>query len=266
MSSIPTRDVLKEDFGWEVPYETVPLPSKGAIYSPDSLLYLRETLDIKAMTAKEEDILSSPALIKKGATISELLKSCVVDKGMDVDELLLGDRNALMVSIRITGYGHDYKSSIRCTHCSHINQRTINLSELPLKFLKINPIEKGKNAFEYTLPVTKKNIIFKFTTGRDEKDQHAAKEKMSKYFESDVTNNVTETLERVITSIDGITDKNKIRHFVQYMPAFDSKSLRNYITANQPGIEMRHKLVCDECSTKSDVSIPVTSEFFWPST
>jgi len=265
-SKVPQRDVLKEDFGWEIPYETVPLPSKGFIYSPDSTLYLKETVDIKAMTAKEEDILSSPALIKKGRAVSELLKSCIVDKTLDVDEMILGDRNAIMVSIRITGYGHDYKTSIKCSHCSHINNRTMNLSELPLKFLNIQPIEKGKNAFEFTLPVTQKNIVFRFTTAKEERDKNEAREKMKKYFDSDLSSNITETLEKSIIAIDGISDKNKIRHFVQYMPAFDSKALRNYMTQNQPGIDMSHTLVCDECDGKSDVSIPVTSEFFWPST
>jgi len=267
MSNTPVRNVLKEDFGWEIPYETVPLPSQGVIYSPNSTLYLKETLDIKAMTAKEEDILSSPALIKKGSTISRLLASCIVDKSIDVDEMLIGDRNAVMVSIRITGYGHDYNTSIRCKHCNNVNQRTLNLAELPLKFLKISPIEKGKNAFEFTLPVTKKNIIFKFATAGEDKDRNAAKEKMKKYFDNnDIESNVTELLEKSIVSIDNISDKNKIRHFVQYMPAFDSKALRKFINENQPGIDMNHTLICDECESTSDVMIPVTSEFFWPST
>jgi hypothetical protein len=266
MKNIPTSNILKDDFGWEVPYETVPLPSQGVLYSPDSILYLKESLDIKAMTAKEEDILSSPALIKKGNAISELLKSCIVDKGIDVNELLLGDRNALMVSIRITGYGHDYKASMRCKHCNHINDTTLSLAELPLNFLKLEPITKGKNEFEFHLPVTKKVVTFKFTTGKDEKDLNETREKMDKYFTSDIKNNVTNMLERAIVSIDGIRDKNKIKHFVQYMPAYDSKALRNYILENQPGIDMSHNLACKNCNSESEVSIPITSEFFWPST
>tara|TARA_Y100000034_G_C6786425_1_gene351797 strand:- start:592 stop:945 length:354 start_codon:yes stop_codon:yes gene_type:complete len=116
------------------------------------------------------------------------------------------------------------------------------------------------------LPVTKKNILFKFATGQDEKERAETNEKMKKYFESDITNTVTYSLEQSIVAIDGITDKNKIRHFVQYMPAFDSKSLRKYITENQPGIDMTHDMRCDSCNELSNVAIPVTTEFFWPST
>ncbi len=105
MSSKSIKDILKEDFNWEVPVETVPLPSLGKLYDPDSTIYMRETVDIKAMTAEEEDILTSTALIRKGETIGRLIESCVVDKSFNPDDLLIGDRNALMVAIRITGYG-----------------------------------------------------------------------------------------------------------------------------------------------------------------
>ena len=264
-SNIPTRDVLKEDFGWEVPVETVPLPSQGLTYDPDSSLYNRKSLDIKAMTAKEEDILTSQALIKRGETVSELVKSCLSDKTINVDDMLLGDRNALMVSVRITGYGTQYKSAVTCKHCSHVNNRTIDLGNLPISFLELKPVKKGINAFEYVLPVTKKKVIFKFLSVRDEREISQTKEKMAKHFSSIVENNVTANLEQCITAIDGITDKNKIRHFVQYMPAFDSKSLRNYMKDNEPGIKMEYNLVCDECSGASTVLVPMSSEFFWPS-
>ena len=100
-----TRNVMKDDFGMEVPVESVPLPSEGKIYPVDSSSHNRTHIEIKAMTAKEEDILTSRALIKKGTVISELLKSCMVDKSIRVDQLISGDRNALMTAIRVTGYG-----------------------------------------------------------------------------------------------------------------------------------------------------------------
>ena len=91
------------------------------------------------------------------------------------------------------------------------------------------------------------------------------REKMNKHFDVPVENNVTANLEQCIMSIDGIRDKNKIRHFVQYMPAFDSKSLRNFIKENEPGIKMEYDLVCDDCTSVSSVIVPMSSEFFWPS-
>ena len=108
MKGFSTRNVMKDDFGMEVPVESVPLPSRGLIYPVDSSSHNRETIEIKAMTAREEDILTSRALIKKGTVITQLIKSCVVDKSINVESMISGDRNALMTAIRITGYGSDY--------------------------------------------------------------------------------------------------------------------------------------------------------------
>ncbi len=98
-----TRSVMKDDFGYEVPVEAVPLPSKGTVYPADSPLHGQETVEIRAMTAKEEDILTSRALIKKGTVITHLIQSCLVNKQIDVNEMLVGDRNAIMTALRITG-------------------------------------------------------------------------------------------------------------------------------------------------------------------
>jgi hypothetical protein len=256
---------MKDDFNWEVPVETVPIPSQGTVYNPDSRLYKVKTIDIKAMTAKEEDILTSPALIKRGEAVDALVKSCVVNKSIDVNEMLLGDRNAIMIAIRITGYGQDYNANITCPHCNHNNKKTVDLSQLPIKFLELDPVEPGKNLFSYELPVTKKKVKFKFMTVGDEKDIEKSKENLSKHFNTDIESNVTSNLGHLITEIDGITDRNKIRHFVQYMPAFDSKSLRKFVKENEPGIKMKYDLVCDNCAGASSVLVPLSSEFFWPS-
>ena len=129
---MPTSNVMKDEFGWEVPVESVPLPSKGVIYSPDSLLYNTETLQIKAMTAKEEDILSSQAFIKENVAVEKLIQSCLIEKSIDVNELITGDRNALMVSIRITGYGTDYNVSHSCENCGSSNKVEVDLSQLTI--------------------------------------------------------------------------------------------------------------------------------------
>ncbi len=262
---IPKSNIMKDDFGWEVPVETVPLPSQGVVYNPDSQLYKAETIDIKAMTAKEEDILTSAALLKKGETLNTLIKSCIVNKSINVDELLLGDRNSLMVAVRITGYGPDYNISVNCPHCNHLNKESVNLSELAIKFLEIDPVNPGQNIFEYELPVTKKKVRFKFLTVGDEKEMVKVRERMEKHFENFTENNVTSNLEASIIQIDHITDKNKIRHFVLNMPAYDSRQLRKYMKENEPGIKMQHNLVCENCTSASSVSVPLSREFFWPS-
>ena len=262
---MPTSNVMKDEFGWEVPVESVPLPSRGVIYSPDSLLYNTETLKIKAMTAKEEDILTSQAFIKENTVMEKLIQSCLIEKSIDVNDLITGDKNALMVSIRITGYGSDYKVSHSCQNCSTNNKITVDLSQLQIKRLAENPVESGKNVFEFVLPVTKKKVLFKFLNGHDQKEISLI-EKRLKDAGIKYDNSVTSFLEYSILSVDGITDKNKIKHFIINMPALDSRRLRQQIKRSEPGIDMSWNYSCSNCGHDNDIVLPITSEFFWPST
>ena len=258
------NNIMKDDFGWTVPVETVPLPSKGVIYSPDSILFGKETLQIKAMTAQEEDILLSQALIKEGTVIIHLIKSCLVDKSVNVNDLIAGDRNALMISIRITGYGTQYPVALNCENCGKKNDLDINLADLGIKRLSIEPIENGKNEFSFLLPVTKKNVIFKFLDANDERNRQAKIDFIEKHSGGMRSNNITSFLEASIIAIDGIKDKDKISHFVKNMPALDSKKLRDYINDNSPGIDLEQEYDCKFCSSHNKFSLPINSNFFWP--
>lgn len=265
MQGFSTRNVMKDDFGLEVPVEAVPLPSEGKIYSADSSSHNRETIEIRAMTAKEEDILTSRALIKKGTVISALLKSCIVDKSINVDTLISGDRNALMTAIRITGYGADYEVEVTCPECDAKNKTSFDLSELPINRLTIEPIEPGANLFEYELPVSKKKVVFKFLTGKDELNMSIeADRRKKKKLQGDIDNMVTARLKNSIISIDGIDDRNKIATFIKNMPARDSRSLRKHMDDHEPGIEMKGWLECDSCYEQSEVNLPIGVNFFWP--
>jgi|TARA_Y100000114_G_C11762394_1_gene330590 hypothetical protein len=260
------QNIMKEDFGWEVPVEAIPLPSRGSLYNPDSVLYNRETLKIKSMTAHEEDILASPAFHKEGTVISQLIKSCLVDKSINPEDLILGDRISLMVGIRVTGYGPSYKASSSCPNCGHNNKFEADLSSLEINRLKIEPTAPGTNDFEYILPVTKKKVTFKYLTGGEERRRGIESKNKTKALGSKIENNITSYLESTITSVDGIRDRLKIKHFIKNMPAFDSKKLRAFIVENEPGINMKHSMTCQNCGTVSDISLPITTEFFWPST
>ena len=262
---MPRQNVLKDVFGWEVPVETVPLPSRGVIYNPDSTIYNRETIQIKAMTALQEDILSSAAYIREGTSIIRAIQSCITDDNVDVMNMIAGDRNALMVSMRITGYGSDYPVTHICQNCGSKNNVNIKLSDLSIKRLPEDPVEIGKNLFAYTLPVTGKKVLFKFLTANDEKEENVRKERM-KSAGIDQVNSVTSFLANTIVSIDGVSDKNKINHFVKNMPAKDSRSLRLYIKKLEPGIDMSWEYKCTSCGADNGFGIPITTEFFWPST
>jgi hypothetical protein len=165
------------------------------------------------MTAKEEDILTSRALIKKGTVITELLKSCLVDKNIDPDSLISGDRNAIMTAVRITGYGSDYTVDIDCPACSEKSKQNFKLTELGIKRLEIEPVEIGKNLFEFKLPVSGKTIRFKFLTGKDEQEITVTAERKRKQGQQS-DNLITQKLMYSVVAVDGTTDKVKVQSFV----------------------------------------------------
>lgn len=259
---IKKSNVMLDDFGIDIPAESVPLPSRGVIYSNESLRDT-ETLDIKPMTAKEEDILTSRAYIKNGSVISKLISSCLTDKTINPDDLISGDRNALLIALRITGYGADYTLEINCPACGKTNTSTFDLSSLPIKRLQIDPVERGENIFEVQLPITKKNVRVKFLNGHDEKEMMIINERKKKNG-FNVESAVTDRLARSIMSIEGITDKNKIGLFVQHMPARDSLALRRFLDDHEPGVDMKSHMTCKHCHEESEVDLPIGATFFWP--
>lgn len=260
---IQVSDVMRDDFGIDIPAESVPLPSRGVIYDQAGPLFGKETLDIKPMTAKEEDILTSRALIKKGTVLTKLIQSCLLDKSIDPDTLISGDRNALLVSLRITGYGADYDVEVDCPECSARSKQTFDLSSLQIKRLEIEPVSAGENLFEVQLPVTKKVVRVKFLTGKDEREMMITAERKKKAgIKSDSA--VTDRLMQSIISVDGITDKNKLGFFVKNIPARDSLVLRKFLDNYEPGVEMKAWMTCDSCHEQSEVGLPMGASFFWP--
>lgn len=262
---VQQQQIQKAEMPSDIPIETVPLPSSGKVYPQASSLYGRESVEIKAMTAREEDILTSKALLKKGTVISELIKSCLIDKTINPADLLGGDRNSLMVAIRITGYGHEYDAEIECPECGVKSSQQFNLAELPIKRLEIEPVTPGSNAFEFKLPYCKKVVKFKFPTGRDEEDIMAAAEKQKKLgMQADTA--VTTNLLYSIISLDGSEDRAKISGFVRNMPARDSLALRTYIRDNEPGIVMKQDVSCPGCGHSWESGVPIGVKFLWPGT
>lgn len=253
------------DISYEVPVERVPLPSQGKIYGPEHPFHNVETVEITAMTAREEDILTSSALIKNGTVVSELIRSCIL-ADVDPNSLLAGDRNSLMIAIRATGYGVDYDSEITCDSCGDKSVRTFNLGELAIKRLDLDPVVAHENVFQFMLPVTKKVVNFRFLTGNVEQEINTVQERQKKVLGSKKDTFVTTNLLYAIISVDGIEDRVKISRFVAMMPAADSQALRKYMRDNEPGIDMKQETQCPACGHLEEVSIPLGAGFFWPST
>jgi hypothetical protein len=247
------------------PTEVIDLPSTGWFYPEGSPLASGQ-IELKYMTAREEDILTSRNLITKGLVIDKLLEALIVNPLVKLDDVLLGDKAAIMVGSRILGYGKNYEVSIPCPECEKKLETTIDLQDIPDKecpyFL---PEYKGRNEFPLgPLPITKKHITIKFLTNGDERGIRAELEGLKRALKSDVDREVTTRLRRIITSIDGVTDGEPIRHFVDTLPARDAMYIRDHIRKSSPDIDLRSEFSCTSCGYEGRVDIPIDVNFFWP--
>lgn len=260
---ITVQQYAKQELGVEIPVDAVPLPSKGKVYPAGHPLFNAELVEYRAMTAKEEDILMSQALIKRGTVITELIKSCLINKDIEVQSLLSGDRNALMIAIRASGYGNIYEPIYQCPNCEFKNELSIDLNGLPIKPLTLDPVVPNANAFSFKLPVSNKVVTFKFLNGKEEEEIVADMETRKKKGLLN-SNLVTGRLLRSIVAIDGNENKSLISRFVQYMPARDSLVLREYIDDHEPGVNMKIDFKCNNCDHFEEMSLPMGATFFWP--
>tara|TARA_A100001515_G_scaffold63898_1_gene50637 strand:+ start:227 stop:970 length:744 start_codon:yes stop_codon:yes gene_type:complete len=239
------------------PSEVIDLPSEGKLYPKESPLSDGK-IEIKYMTAREEDILTSQNLIKKGVVIDKLINSLILTEGISGDDLLIGDKNAVMVAARVLAYGPEYTCEIENPKTGEKIQHTFNLTECPFKKI---PKDVGENKFEVELPISKKKVTFKLLTGKEEslisKDIEA-----SKKLGSDVLPELTTRLRYTVTSVDGDSSKPTINNFVQNLLARDSMYLRKEIQKVTPDIELSQQV--DIEGDTVEVGIPMTVNFFWP--
>jgi hypothetical protein len=241
---------MEEKF--KMPTEWVDLPSKGLLYPEDSEL-AKGQVEIKYMTAREEDILTNQSYIQKGTVLDKLLKSVIVSK-INFDDLLIGDKNAIMVAARILGYGSEY------TFDYSGESHTVDLSQVDNKPLKEELFSNRVNEFSFTLPTTKNNITFKLLTHKDEQDINRELEGLKK-INKDNSPELSTRLKYIITSVEGSREKKDIRDFVDnYLFAKDSRALREYIKSVQPDVDLT--FFPDSASDR--VNIPIGVNFFWP--
>lgn len=240
-----------EDNKHKFPTETVELPSKGLLYSEDNPLSSGK-IEMKYMTAKEEDILTNQNYIKQGTVLDKLLQSLIVSK-INYDDLIIGDKNALFIAARILGYGGNY--TFEYGGQSH----TVDLSSLDNKPFDESLITKGVNEFSYTLPHLGTKITFKILTSADEKKIDKELEGLKK-INKDNSPELSTRLKYIITSINGDREEQTIREFVDnYLLARDSRSLRDYIKQVQPDVDLKYVL-----DSGVEVTIPINLNFFWP--
>lgn len=260
-------DQMRTQMGAGLPVNTIPLPSKGAVYPVGTPLHKLTEVQLKAMTVQEENILTSKALLKKGTVITELIRSCVLNRDINVGDMLSGDRNTLMVAIRSEGYGNEYEVEVKCPACGESAQQTFDLNSFELKYLDIEPTAEGKNEFPFTLP-SGTAVTFRFLTGKDEEDIIAiqdSRKKLVKAGQSPIDDSLQLQIQYALVSVGGDVSKNAISGFVRTMRARDSRAFRTYIADHQPGIDMSQSVECPHCQhTEEEVSMPIGVGFFWP--
>ena len=242
---------------YKFPTEVVDLPSQGYFYIDGHPLSSGK-VEVKYMTAKEEDILTSQNLIQQGTVIDILLQSLIVDKTINIKDLLVGDKNAIMVAARVLGYGKDYQFEY------NEEEHEVDLSKLNPVKLDFKKVTKGQNEFSFELPTSKRTITFKMLNGHDESNitsEVKAKRKISKERSSELTTR----LKTMLLSVDGNSDKGYITNFVENeFLSRDSLAFRNYLTEITPDMDMTTTIV-NSNGKETEVTIPVTVRFFWPS-
>lgn len=236
----------------QFPFETIDLPSRGLLYPLTNPLSSGK-VDMKYLTAASEDILTNQSYIQKGIVLDKLLESLFVDKNIKVKDIIVGDKNALLVAARILGYGKDYYFDYKGS------EQTVDLSLLENKEFDESLITPNTNEFSFTLPSSGTNITFKILNGEDESNIDKEIEGL-KRINKNISPELTTRLKYIITSINGDYDRKNIRDFVdKNLLAIDSRALRNYIKQVQPDIDTLITLESGE-----EVTMPIALNFFWP--
>jgi|694.fasta_scaffold42340_3 hypothetical protein len=248
------------------PTEVVLLPSKGLLYPPHHPLYKKDSIEIKQMTAKEEDILSSRNLLKKGVVLDKLIQALVFDKNINTDTLTTEDRNAILVAARISAYGNKYLTQVTCPSCYEKVKNSFDLNEKLEKAVEdrveVSTSFNEDGTFAFTLPSTKWNVVCRALNGYDEKELLRISEVKKK---SSAGNDslLIEQLRMMIVSIQQVTDKDVITKAVEAMPASDAKYLRNAYQQTVPNVDLNHTFVCSKCDYETTMEVPLTADFFW---
>ena len=248
---------------YQTPTELVNLPSEGKFYPPEHPLHNKDSIEIKIMTTKEEDILSTPSFVEKGIVFDKLLESIIVDKRIDPRSLLVGDRTAILFKARISAYGPDYNFPTSCPSCNSIQKVEHVFEELKAREVDYAQFEIEDGLIKTTLPKSKAVVHLKFLTGQDEaeiEDEKAKKRKAGLPEEQLVS-----LYKKIIVKINDSEDYFMIANFVAEMPILDSRHLRKVYAESKPDLDLTYKFECKKCGHVDDGGVvSFSGDFFWP--
>jgi hypothetical protein len=247
--------------GYEIPFDIVPLPSNGLLYK-DGPLAGKDSVEVHYLTAIQEDILTSPNLLSSGKMLDQLVGSVLKDKKIRPEELILGDRNAIIIWLRSTGYGAEYPVGIRCNSCGHEWKHEFDLASLTIRELTEAPDVDG--LFSFTMPVLKTKIRFRLLTSGDEMNILKRVEAIQKQQGSSVDHSMSLKMMASICEVDGNRDTLMIKSFVEALPVKDARAFRERVNNLEPGVLMTQDCECPSCGNVTQEVIPVRGNFFWP--
>ena len=243
-----------EENALKFPTETIDLPSKGLIYPEDNPLSSGK-VEMKYMTAKEEDILSNQSYIQNGTVLDKLLKALIVSK-VNYSDLIVGDKNAIMIAARILGYGKDYKFEYKGEEVE------VDLSTLENKEFDESSISQGINEFNFTLPTSGTEITYKLLCHKDEMAIEAELKGLKK-INKNADPSMSTRMKQMVLSVNGDSERKTVREFVDtYFLASDARAFRKHVAAHQPDVNLLTQIELSD--GVEDVEIPITVNFFWP--
>ena len=246
-------------FSFVVPTEFVDLPSQGRFYAKGHPLHGEDSIEIKQMTAKEEDILTSRTLLKKGVALDKLIESLIIDKRIDPSTLLVGDRNAIIIAARVSGYGNGYETSVVCPACETKQTYSFDLNSANIihgnarEDLQVT--DNGDGTITCILPKTQVTVVAKLLTGQEEK-------RLINVVNTDTL--ISTQLQSIIVSVNGDNSQQAIDYLSNNLPSFDSRHLRMVMKMATPNIDLTQQFSCTNCGHTQEMEVPLTADFFWP--
>ena len=252
------------------PTEFVEIPSLGKGYPAGHPLHNKDSVEIRFMTAKDEDILSSQTLLKNGVAIERFLQNILVDQSINVKKLLVADRNAILIAARVSGYGNEYQTKLNCPGCGVISEHTFDLNDKKIinlannadlkEDLSITETENG--TFVTKMPFSKFKVEFKMLLGEDE--LHIANVTAGRRKRKMVEAMLSDQYKRMIVSIEGHADAGIVNRYVDNMPTIDSRHLRNCYKVVAPDVKISDEFNCHSCGHEQEMEVPFGADFFWP--
>lgn len=244
------------------PTEMVELPSKGR-YPAGHPLCGQDMLEIRYMTAKDEDLLTNRSLLKKGLAIDRIIDNLIKDDSIRAESLYVGDRNAILIYARASAYGSIYKTKVTCPSCQTVSKQNFDLQEHSTyhgdEFEDFDIEMTDKMTFKTMLPLSKIVAEIRPLIGADEL-AIVKKNKGNKIND----NLVTSQMRRFCVSFNGYDNRKTIDQVIDNMAAVDSRHLRNVFKAVSPDLQIKDVFECPECGYEEEMTVPFGADFFWP--